>query len=397
MKRNRMKISGKLITVFVLALLLAVAVSIPATAERVGSGTESSPWLISSETDFGSFTDEGISCGYYLIDGGYYKLTQDVDIGGYLHVISTNVTLDLNGYTLRMTSDKYYSRVIYIVNNGNLTLRDSSGNNSGVITGSTRGPGVGIYSGGTFRMEGGTITGNEIGVQLNGISSYKGCTFIMTGGVITGNTEKTGVKRDDKTTVNISGSAVIADPIQLVEGEKINITGPLDSSASICVKMDHPGVFTSGLSGNGSARNFISHDSNRTVGLNGDGEAAMNGTVSKNISGSGTVTTDRNPADYFEGETVSLTVNPGAGCVLKSLSVSDAVLNDDYTFTMPAGDVTVNAEFVEANRIWNGDRTISETAKISGGITVSQSMTLTLDNGVTLTAEDGIRIADAAL
>ena len=48
MKRNRMKISGKLITVFVLALLLAVAVSIPATAERVGSGTESSPWLISS-------------------------------------------------------------------------------------------------------------------------------------------------------------------------------------------------------------------------------------------------------------------------------------------------------------------------------------------------------------
>ncbi len=394
MKRNRMKISEKLITVFVLALLLAVAVSISATAERVGSGTESSPWLISSETDFGSFTDEGISCGYYLIDGGYYKLTQDVDIGGYLYANNTNVTLDLNGYTLRMTSGKYYSRVIYIATNGNLTLRDSSGNNSGVITGSARGPGVGVYAGSTFRMEGGTITGNKVGVRLKDYNLYKGCTFIMTGGVITGNTEESGVERDLGTTINISGSAVIADPIQLAEGAKINITGPLDSSASICVKMDQPGVFTSGLSGNGSAGNYISHDSNRTVGLNGDGEAALSSTVSKNISGSGTVTTDRNPAAYFEGETVSLTVNPGAGCVLKSLSVSGAVLNDDYTFTMPAGDVTVNAEFVEANRIWNGDRTISETADISGDVTVSQSMTLTLDSGVTLTLEDGIRIAD---
>ncbi len=67
----------------------------------------------------------------------------------------------------------------------------------------------------------------------------------------------------------------------------------------------------------------------------------------------GTVAIDKLGA--IEGETVTLTVTPASHCVLKSISVMQgeteieltpvAGASNQYTFTMPAGDVAVNAEF----------------------------------------------------
>ena len=73
-------------------------------------------------------------------------------------------------------------------------------------------------------------------------------------------------------------------------------------------------------------------------------------TVTVNAAENGTVTAD--PAEAAEGATVTLTVSPAEGYKLDTLAVKDASegdveLKEDYTFVMPASNVTVTATFVE--------------------------------------------------
>ena len=71
--------------------------------------------------------------------------------------------------------------------------------------------------------------------------------------------------------------------------------------------------------------------------------------ISVNNASNGTVTPDMKTA--IEGETVTLNVTPDEGYKLKSLTVTDASENEivvkSNRFTMPAENVTVNAEFTE--------------------------------------------------
>ncbi len=92
--------------------------------------------------------------------GNSVKLTKNIDINTALNVTST-LTLDLNGCTLRMTGN---TSVFYVYNNATLTIQDSSAAKSGTITGGNAGDGGGIYIGdnsseGHLVMTGGTITG----------------------------------------------------------------------------------------------------------------------------------------------------------------------------------------------------------------------------------------------
>ncbi|MCD8005458.1 MAG: hypothetical protein LUF29_00570 [Oscillospiraceae bacterium] len=73
-------------------------------------------------------------------------------------------------------------------------------------------------------------------------------------------------------------------------------------------------------------------------------------TITVDSCANGTVTADMDSAT--EGTTVTLTVTPDSGYELSTLTVTDGEGNevtvaDDYTFTMPASDVTVTATFVE--------------------------------------------------
>ena len=130
-------------------------------------------------------------------DGTTLTLLDDVTVTSAIIVRNTK-TLDLNGKKIEMTGDS--GTVIKITegdDGATFTLKDSSGDNSGVITG-----GKGDYGGGVyvnqhkiFIMEGGTITGNNSyygggGIWLDGRGYHR--TFIMRGGVITGNTITTG-------------------------------------------------------------------------------------------------------------------------------------------------------------------------------------------------------------
>ena len=79
-------------------------------------------------------------------------------------------------------------------------------------------------------------------------------------------------------------------------------------------------------------------------------DKAVNGTVSANSSRA------------FKGDTVTVTVTPDSGYVLETLTVTDKNGNElaltdkgdgKYTFTMPRGEVTVKAAFMEDNSVLN--------------------------------------------
>ena len=146
--------------------------------------------------------------------GGTLTMQNDVDYGGSMSV-GANLTIDLNGYVLKMTGIKVEKGVhLTIIDsdpqkehkftsnaNGLWVLDEQNGTkivNGGVITGGTgftdennNGYGGGVYveGDGTFTMEGGNIVGCKAeGYHANGGGVFvaKGGQFNMSGGKIIG-------------------------------------------------------------------------------------------------------------------------------------------------------------------------------------------------------------------
>ena len=126
-------------------------------------------------------------------------LGQDITLTttGRLDINGTTVTLDLNGHTLKrpMAAADAGGQVIAVKDGGKLTISDSSGNNSGKITGgwAYQGAGIYVYDGCSLTISGGTITGNRADQIAGGGYGFGGGienhgTLSITGGMITGNT-----------------------------------------------------------------------------------------------------------------------------------------------------------------------------------------------------------------
>lgn len=132
-------------------------------------------------TDLQAAVDEASS-------GATVTLMNNAEIASTLN-ISKDITLDLNGFTLKMTGNE---SVIKITGGKNFCLKDSVG--SGKITGGkTSGDGGGVYiDNGTFNMSGGTIENCSAGDEGGGVYIGSDCTFNMSGGVISGCTAKKG-------------------------------------------------------------------------------------------------------------------------------------------------------------------------------------------------------------
>ena len=131
-------------------------------------------------------------------DNATITLDSDTTITETLVITGKTLTLDLNGYVLKMTGDV---SVLKVSDRATLTITDSRPQNphtgsygrlpaGGVITGGEGMNVTGIYNVGgavflendtTLKLEGGTLTGNS------GSSIYiGGATFVMSGGTITG-------------------------------------------------------------------------------------------------------------------------------------------------------------------------------------------------------------------
>ena len=177
-----------------------------------------------------------------LVAGGSLKLLNDVDYGGSLSV-GANLTIDLNGYVLKMTGikvEKGGSLTIidsrpdaehkFTPNADGLWVRDEQNGtktvNGGVIYGGTGSIGTSVYGGGVYVEGGGTFTvngGNIVGCTASGTFQARGGgvfvaekgTFTMSGGSIAGCTTVGGYSYGggiyNEGTMTLSGTAEIRD------------------------------------------------------------------------------------------------------------------------------------------------------------------------------------------
>ena len=116
--------------------------------------------------------------------GNSVKLMADISITSTLK-ISSSLTLDLNGYVLKMTGS---GSVLKVSDRATLTITDSSAAKSGTITGGNAedgdGGGVCVEAYATLEMTGGCITGCRA-EDGGGVYIDNNATLKMTGGCIT--------------------------------------------------------------------------------------------------------------------------------------------------------------------------------------------------------------------
>ena len=248
-------------------------------------------------------------------DGETIQLVQDITaIYGIDFALKVpgnkNIILDLNGYRLDRGLADYGTQPQgnVIQNEGILTIRDSSADHTGTITGgNSTDNGGGIVNMGILTLEGGTISGNTSAERGGGIMNEGGAVLNLAGGTITGNTAVSiyggGIYNMSK--MNISGSPVVSgntaadgDNVFLSSyGSAMKVVGELDQGCQLGVTQGFTGAFTSGLSDKGTAANFFSDDDRYAVSIHDDGEAWLDTAV--------TVIFDSDGGSEVEAQTVA--------------------------------------------------------------------------------------------
>lgn len=141
--------------------------------------------------------------------------------------------------------------------------------NGGTITGNTCsewGGGIYLAKDSILNLNGGTITNNRCGSDNNGGGIHVSAGAYL---YISGNPVVSGNKRGDAVVnnVNLANDALISVNDELADTASIGI------SVSNAPAAGSPRVLTRGLSGKGTAKNFVSDAAAYGVGLNADGEA----------------------------------------------------------------------------------------------------------------------------
>ena len=194
MKRRLLPILMTLVLVCALPIWAAFVTSGDVTSPLLTTAAASEPLKleeVSTAADLKSNIDAGKSV----------KLTDNIPITETLE-IAKSLTLDLNGYVLKMGGT---GRVIHITSSAEVEIKDGESNRArtgeyaalpagGVITGGkgtdaggsvhSVGGAVFLENGTTLKLEGGTITGNS----SRGSVFINGATLVMSGGTITGET-----------------------------------------------------------------------------------------------------------------------------------------------------------------------------------------------------------------
>ncbi len=199
---------------------------------------------------------------------------------------------------------------------------------------------------------------------------------------------------------NISGSgSVVPDRTEAAEGDAVTLTAtPADGYKveSVTVKGSNNNVVPVTDNGDGTYT-FTMPGGNATVTATFVKKVYSVLVSSENISGSGSVVPDR--TEVAEGDTVTLTVTLGDGYKIESVTVKDSNNKDvpvtdngdgTYTFTQPAGAVTVSATFVKEEPV---RYTVIIPASDSGTVEASPTTAAAGDTvTLTVTPDDGYKV-----
>ena len=252
----------------------------------------------------------------------------------------------------------------------------------------------------TFKLQGGSITGNTAkyggGIYISNAKLLK-----LSGGSVTGNTASSwggGLLVAPNASVEISGSINISGNTNSSDapGENLYLDGyeynginmptvkvsKLDSTANVDMySWLKPAAGGELLIASPADEYTLTaddldklsyEDTNYSLKLNDSGNVVLTNvpatvtyTVTVNTANNGTVVV--NPTTAAEGDTVTLAVTPAEGYELQSLTVdgddvTDGVNEGVYPFEMPAYDVTVTATFKEIAS--DADLLISSVAEL---------------------------------
>ena len=319
-------------------------------------------------------TDEG---GTLTLDNDYTAVSSE----GTLNIpAGKTITIDLNGHTIDRglagsdaVNDGYVIKV-----EGDLTLTDGSDEKTGTITGGNNSSyycgGVFVKGTGTFTMNGGTISGNKTENSGGGVYVLGGGTFTMNDGAITGNTAELygGGVCVLRSTFTMNGGTITGNSAEQYGGgvfveygafimNEGSISGNTTEQYGGGVYVYQTGIFylRNGVTVSdvyGTVKHFGTVTTYETE----------HGTITAN---EGTLTVLDNKF-YVVGDTVTLTVTPNVGYAVKSVTVNDTAIdavNGVYSFTMPAEDVTVSAEFEKQKRAF----TLPDHMEITNGVTLT--------------------------
>ena len=272
-----------------------------------------------------------------LLDGGStvtlsHNYTAIPDIDGPLTVTGTK-TLDLATYTIDRKLTSAIDNGYVIHNSGTLTITGTGTIKGGYNTEN----GGGIYNAGTLHLNGGNVTGNYVSLEKNGAGIYNEGTLTLAGSANVNNNK-------------IGGSSGTKNNVYLLTGQAINITAALTGTTGI-THADGHAVFTTSLSGNGTANNFSADINGYGIGLDASGDAIVGQSYSITTSSSGYGSIAVN-SSAVEGEVLNVTLTPTTNYTTTSLIYSyNSTYNpvsfprESDTFTMPAYPVTISATF----------------------------------------------------
>lgn len=320
----------------------------------------------STNSDMGELNAIGVDSNRSAGIGGHYESGKTIKGG----------TVTINGGKVNAKGGDIASGIGggYCNAGGTVTI------NGGIVTATggagayVGGAGIGggqYGSGGTVIINDGTVTaiGLKGGAGIGGGYYGAGGTVTINGGTITaigndgGSGIGGGIDRDN-------GTVILGSGVRIYAGADAEHTQ--DVTTSFAESHTQPYVRT-------------------------EGGAVESYTVTVESTEHGNVTSDKETA--AEGETITLTVAPDNGYVLTQITAvwgdsqtkltltKDSANENKYTFTMPAGNVTVNAKFSKptitgADLALNGSLDFRFYVDIPAGIdTTGANMTFTIGGG----------------
>ena len=195
-------------------MTLVLVCALPIWAAFVTSGDVTNPLV--STAGAAELTLQG------MIDqanaGDTIKLSSNTEVHATLQ-ITKNLTLDLNGCTLRMTGD---GSVLKVSGRATLTIQDSSAEGTGTITGGNAVDGGGVYidNNATLKMTGGCITGCHASYGGGGIRS-------------SGNLYMSGTAKIEKCTSNWGSDDAIWNKEGVIYADGGTVDGMVNSQGTI--------------------------------------------------------------------------------------------------------------------------------------------------------------------
>ena len=195
-------------------MTLVLVCALPIWAAFVTSGDVTNPLVCTAgatELNLQGMIDQANA-------GDTIKLSSNTEVHATLQ-ITKNLTLDLNGCTLRMTGD---GSVLKVSGRATLTIQDSSAEGTGTITGGNAVDGGGVYidNNATLKMTGGCITGCHASYGGGGIRS-------------SGNLYMSGTAKIEKCTSNWGSDDAIWNKEGVIYADGGTVDGMVNSQGTI--------------------------------------------------------------------------------------------------------------------------------------------------------------------